>query len=281
MRSCLLCCFLSILAGCSREPSVPPTASQEEPAEAKAALLEVRGDEVRVFFEQWSSYQADVLKRNVEAFERRYLELKKDPPKDPKTGKSMDLRPSMAMIPSGFGPLARSASPAVNTFERHLDGGGDGLIGYIPEPAARLRVWVADRGVAARWYLYSLSALEKERPYPTFRDTIGARELGREAEQQMLFAAKDALAGKLNPLDFGRNGTYIETKPLAFDSPSCITCHPNKKLGDLAGIMVYGVWDKKDTKLEPQAQALLGEPRIPSLTPESSARWQPPRLRTR
>jgi len=207
---------------------------------AKPESQDITSSTFRDFVDRWNAFHVTLLVDNS-----KWLAARLDP-KNGSTSKTEKPTPRTVLV-SSFRPTTNFSymlTPAYNTFAPHLPGGGAGLIGTVSEEAARLRIWLADRKASASWFYFRLGATMGKRPSPLFVDSIGdnppsarEKELAKivtQAEQDKADATRGKSGSDLKEFLF-------ETRKLRFSDPSCIRCHPSKKLGDVAGTMVYVV----------------------------------------
>jgi hypothetical protein len=174
----------------------------------------------------------------------RIYELKvKNPDVYVANGKEVKLDPMMSAARALT--MRVSTTPAFNMFESHVSGPRGALIGDIDPGAARLRLWVEDAGVDATWNLFRFRKDGSLHDYPLFSDPVGEGAVSPlSAGKLFLPAAQSAWKARKAATGTADGWTY-SARILKYSDRSCLSCHKAKKVGDVAGIMVYAAKPKK------------------------------------
>ena len=241
----VLSALLVVVAGCLDE------GSQQSPAAASAEPLPQSGQLANSstktaysgFFDQWERFQRATLLANAQRLEQTYLSRKKDSAIDTRTGKPRTATPMSVLL----SPISKlPTSPAINTFEPHVNNPNSASIGDLSLDRAQLRVRVEDEKIQARWVFFTPTLSGRPGPVSRFTDAVGGARsflaLGSEINSAVTGSLKEGGTRKS-----GKSGAWtFEVRPLEFFSPTCITCHEDKKVGDLAGVMVYMAAPRQD-----------------------------------
>jgi hypothetical protein len=217
---------------------------------------EPRSNTNRSLIDEWEQFQTETVLAAAKELEQNYFLLLEDPPIDRVTKKPIQITPQNsinyspnagAYDPETEPAMHRPQTPAAGAFVRHENAtGGGGLVGWVSEDQARMRIKFADTRIDASWALFTLPREErgangpiKVGSYPTFTDVVGDSPRGTAARKQVFALVERALASDDKRIKTTIDGWSAETRPFAFFDKCCMTCHRDAKLGDLAAISVY------------------------------------------
>ena len=208
---------------------------EPDPTLPSAPLQEFTG-----LFDKWERFHGEKLVATAKEMEERYLELKKNPPQDPQTGKPRVIRPGDGIYGGRRASFnGRPVTPAVSTFGQHISGLGGGLIGGISVDAARFRLWFEDNNVLGYWMFFRYQPGKDKAPFQRFEDAVGTELLPADQFRAFETVVKEA-AKKEGYQDSGElHGWKFEVRPLTFLDKSCTTCHTDREQDSLAGLMLY------------------------------------------
>ena len=200
-------------------------------------------------FDLWEETHVDAILMNAQTMEQKYLELLRNPPVHPVTGELIEITPRSSF----WYPRPKSSNgkpprvpdflllnPAVSSFTYHVSNRGkSGLIGRISVEQARVRLAIADLNVEAMWVFYRKREDSTKQIEPHFTDVVDAPALSFEDRKKFTPLAKTAFESEDGRTKGTVDGWTFETRPLTFFDTTCITCHPKREIGDVAGISLY------------------------------------------
>lgn len=189
------------------------------------------------FADRWERYQNQKLVANAQLLAKIYEAKVKNPDVTLVNGKQIKLDPMMSAARSIT--IRLPTTPAFNMFESHMSGPRGALIGDIDPEAARLRIWVEDAGVNATWHLFRFKKDGSIQPYPQFSDAVGSSADQPRSRWKIFSPVVGAAWKARKPTTGTAEGWTYATRFLKYSDQSCLSCHKGKKLGDIAGVMVY------------------------------------------
>ena len=195
------------------------------------------------FADRWERYQSGKLIANARLLAQVYEQRLKHPGYIFRDGKKIKLDP---MFDTTRAPLFRGpATPAINMFASHISGSRGALIGEIDGEGARLRIWVEDARVYAVWHLFGFKKDGSLADVPRFSDTVGDRPAGLTRNSDNFQSTVSSAWRTRRESSGNTNGWTFATRFLKYSDQSCLSCHKGKKLGDIAGVMVYAARPEK------------------------------------